>query len=153
MVSHRIEKNPFVFLCFGAMSMAYRNSGAREWTHDTAVTRAIAVKCWILNPCTCTRKLPEWFFFFFNSHTCGILKKVPGPRIECKPQLQPRPQLQQCWILKPEHRAGDRTCTSTATRAVAVRFLTRCTRVGIPMILFLNHLFIFAIRNKNTTEH
>ena len=41
--------------------------------------------------------------FFFGggggSHLWHI--EVPGPGIESEPQLQPKPQLQQCWILNP----------------------------------------------------
>lgn len=45
--------------------------------------------------------------------------KVPWPGVESELQLQPTPQLQQHWILKPLCRGKDRTCTSTASQAAA----------------------------------
>ena len=43
--------------------------------------------------------------------------EVPGPGIKSEPQLQPKLQPWQQWILNPLHQARDQTCTSAATRA------------------------------------
>ena len=52
------------------------------------------------------------------------------------PGIEPEPQLWQPQILNPLHRAGDQTCTSAATWAAAVRFLTHCTMTGTPWVHF-----------------
>ena len=44
-------------------------------------------------------------FFFSWLHPCRM--DIPWPEIESKPQLQPTPQLWQCWILNPLLPAGD----------------------------------------------
>ena len=59
--------------------------------------------------------------------------EVLGPGIESEPQLRLTWQLCQCGtLLNLPHQAGDPTCTSAATRATAVRFLTHCTTAGTP---------------------
>ena len=51
--------------------------------------------------------------------------EVLGPGIESQPQLQPM-------HFNALYQARDKTCTSTATQATAVGFLTHCTTAGTP---------------------
>ena len=49
----------------------------------------------------------SFFFFFFR---CPMAYGVPRQGIRFEPQLQPKPQLQQHWILNPLCWARDRAC-------------------------------------------
>ena len=51
--------------------------------------------------------LKTYLFWPYTQHM-----EVPGPGIKSEPQLQPVPQLWQCWILNPLSRAEDWTCAS-----------------------------------------
>ena len=52
-----------------------------------------------------------FFFFLFQLHPWHV--EVPGPGIKSELQLQPMPQLQQCWICNPLHQTRDGTHTTT----------------------------------------
>lgn len=56
--------------------------------------------------------------------------KVPGPRTESVPQLQPTPQLWQCWILNPLRKSGTPGCTPGGSSMVLYSLLV--TRSFIP---------------------
>ena len=58
--------------------------------------------------------------------------EVPRPGIDSEPQL-----CHSCGNIgsfQPLHLAGDGTCTSAMTQAVALGFLTHCTTVGTPIL-------------------
>ena len=59
---------------------------------------------------------------------------VPGPGTDSEQSLWPMLQLWQRWILQPTTWAGDRTRTSAATHAAAVRFSTHGATAGSPYI-------------------
>lgn len=52
---------------------------------------------------------------FFGPHPRHM--EVPRPGIKSEQELQPTPQLWQCWIRYPLCRAEDWTCASAATQA------------------------------------
>ena len=62
-----------------------------------------------------------FFVVVVFSFVCGVFlaisraygRKFPRPGMVSQQELQPRPQMQQCWILKPLHWAGDQTCGPT----------------------------------------
>ena len=70
---------------------------------------------------------------------------VPRPGIKSEPQLQPTPQLWQGQILNPLFQAEDQTHTSAAIQAISVKFLTHCTTVGTPKLIFDWLMFSFTM--------
>ena len=62
--------------------------------------------------------------------------EVPGPETESELQLPPTPQLWQHQIYNPLYLAGDQTPTLAVTQAIAVGYLTHCTRVATPKVKF-----------------
>ena len=79
----------------------YISSEERSWESHDYLKQNIEYQnhqnhyCWFAFPL---------FFFFFFGHPMAY--GVPGPGIRSKPQLQPKPQLWQCWILNPLCWAG-----------------------------------------------
>ena len=72
-------------------------------------------------------------------------KEVPRPGSESKPQLKPKPQLQQHWIFNPSSQARDQTLASSATQAAAAGFLTHCAIAGTPLCMkFFFSFFVFS---------
>ena len=67
-------------------------------------------------------------FFFFNGCTPSIWNWIWW----CLPFRQP--QLHQQRTLNPLCQGRGQTCASTATQAVAVRFLTHCGTTGTPLL-------------------
>ena len=55
----------------------------------------------------------NFIFFFFGSL---MAYGASGPGVRSKPQLRPKPQLWQHWILNPLCQAGDRTCVPVLPR-------------------------------------
>ena len=75
----------------------------------------------------------SFFFFvflFFSPHPQNM--EVPWPGVES--ELQPTPQLQQCWILNPLHLAGSNPHLSSNPSHFRdnTRSLTCCATTGIP---------------------
>ena len=69
------------------------------------------------------RALPIFFFFHFgHPRAYG----VPRPGIWSKLQVQPMPQLQQCWILNPLCHTRDQTCIPVVQRCF--------TTAGTPLL-------------------
>ena len=66
------------------------------------------------------------YVYFFH---CPVAYGIPRPGIRSKPQMRPKPQLQQCQILNPLCQPRDWTCIPTLPR----RCLSCCTTAGSPL--------------------
>ena len=82
------------------------------------------------------RELHNWFYFIFNSYTCGIWR-FPGqgsdPSQSCGNNGSFHPLL---WT-------GDWTSTSIATQATVVRVLNHCATAATPKRLFCDLKIFF----------
>lgn len=65
--------------------------------------------------------------------------EAPGPGTESEPELQPAPQLRQCWLLNPLHHAGDWTC-----------FPDAADTPSIPLCRSGNSYLIFVLGNPES---
>ena len=95
----------------------------RQWQILNPVSKARGQTCilmssqtlrWVLKFLTMS-PFDFFFFFFFLFWLPPGHMEVPGPGIESKSELRPRPQLQQHQILNPLCWAGDQTSASTET--------------------------------------
>lgn len=73
------------------------------------------------------------FFPFFVGHPTAY--GVAGPGIKSQSQMQPKPQLRQCKILKALCQAGDRACVPVPPRCCR----SRCATAGTPLHVLLAH--------------
>ena len=84
---------------------------------------------------------------------------ISGPGIKSKPQLQPTPQLQQCWILNLLCWVADWNCVATATQATSVKFLTYCITAGTPIFTifisssWIDHYVVSAFVSYNSLSN
>ena len=138
----------------GSRTYLHQRTSAKSWTPVIFFCKDMWYKC-------CYFKVP-WFLFYalifplpkefayrLESHLGGnnlLLKEilwlycwyieVPKPGIESKPRIDLSHSCSNTGSLNPLCRAVDQTPISTATWAIAVRFLTHCTTARTPASYF-----------------
>jgi len=121
-------------LCHSCSKAKYFNSlhWAWDWTHTSRATRA-AVVGFCTHGATAGTPPTVCFSFLFRPPTSAY--GVPRPGIRSNPQLWPKPQLRQCYILNLPRQAGDQTCIPVLPRC----HRSHCVTVGTPGLLFYTH--------------
>ena len=79
-----------------------------------------------------------WLFLFLP---CPRHMEVPGRGIRSKLQLQPMPQLQQCWILNPLCRSGN------SGRFLFLKAFSGCSVNEVIICVFENGHLIWTIKH------
>lgn len=106
--------------------------------------------------------LPEYYFYFFNFIATPMTYESAWTRDESawtrdgntKNSCDLHHSRSKPGSFSPLHQAGDRTHTSAAAQATAVRFLSHCTAVGTPLrIFFKNYLFVWLFSWSHGKSH
>ena len=87
--------------------------------------------------------IPPLFMYLLFFYGCiHSVQKFPSQGLNQSHSCNQSCSCSNARCFNPLHWARNQTCTSAATQAIAVGFLTHCTTAGTPTYLFI-HLFIY----------